>query len=132
MVLDVDKIISDAKSRMIYSTEMTKNGMSIALSGEVAEMQELSDALVMDSYSRRLGIAAGRISNFVKKEERKRQPKSDVKLNFNDLIGSEIVDIFWYGGLIVDNRGIDIETVWDNKCKANDEKYGRTGVNFST
>lgn len=122
-MLTLSKIVNDAKARMIYSHEMTKEGMALALSGEVAELQELTEAFLLDAYSRRIGIAAGRVDNFVKKEGRK--SKAD-NLDFNTLIGKEIVDVFWYGGLIVDNRGINLEKVWDEKCIENDIKYGRT------
>lgn len=123
MTLTLSKIISDAKARMIYSHEMTKEGMALALSGEVAELQELTEAFVMDAYSRKIGIAAGKIDNLVKKEGRK--AKSD-NLDFNKLIGYELVDVFWYGGLIVDDRKINLEQCWDEKCMNNDIKYGRT------
>lgn len=122
MVLNLSKIITDAKARMIYSHEMTKEGMTLALSGEVAELQELTEALVLDSYARRIGIAAGKVDNLVKKEGRKSQADN---LDFNKLIGFELVDVLWYSGLMVDARQINIEQCWDEKCANNDIKYGR-------
>lgn len=113
----------DAKARMIYSHEMTKEGMALALSGEVAELQEMTDAWLMDTYAKRIGMATGRIDNLVKKEGRKMKVDN---LDFNKLIGYELVDVFWYGGLMVDARSIPIEQCWDEKCQMNDVKYGRT------
>lgn len=122
MTLNLEKIVNDAKQRMIYSHEMTKEGMALALSGEVAELQELTDAMYLDACAKRIGMAVGRVDNLVKKEGRK--SKAD-NLDFNKLIGYELVDVFWYGGLIVDDRKINLEQCWDEKCHANDVRFGR-------
>jgi len=123
VTLTLEKIITDAKARMIYSHEMTKEGMALALSGEVAELGELTDALFLDSCAKRIGLSAGRINNLVKKEGRKHKQVDD--LDFDKLIGYELVDMFWYGGLMVDDRKINLEKCWDEKCINNDIKYGR-------
>lgn len=117
------KISNDVNKRMIYSHEMTKEGIAVALGGEAGELSELTDAFYSIALNNKINKHVGNVLNLTKKSGRGVNP--DRKYDFPKLIGSEIVDIVWYSSLEVDHWKINFEDAWNRKCYENDVKYGR-------